>query len=180
MLRAHYKNIALQPFTEQLDVTCYDVVKNLCEMTRKQAEKLNHLESHNQTSQYVLLCSKLTEEVSNFIKYRKEQLIPYIQKLYDKHETGHDCSNCKGGCNLQHSVWLLQIRESHGEIKDTLYRLQMAMLPLYSETIYPDEYRILRNQMALLENNLTELLFLEENYLLPKITEAQKNINARS
>jgi hypothetical protein len=36
---------------------------------------------------------------------------------------------------------------------------------------------VLRNQMALLENSLTELYFVEEAYLIPKVTEAQKNIN---
>jgi hypothetical protein len=56
----------------------------------------------------------------------------------------------------------------------------MASLPLYTETIYPDAYRVLRNQMALIENSLTELFFLEENYLIPKVAEAQKIINASS
>jgi hypothetical protein len=34
--------------------------------------------------------------------------------------------------------------------------------------------------MALIENSLTELFFLEEKYLIPKVSEAQKIINASS
>jgi hypothetical protein len=73
---------------------------------------------------------------------------------------------------------LIEIGDSHVQVKETLYRLQMAVLPLYSETIYPDDYRILRNQVALLENSLAQMLFLESTYLVPKIADAQKNINA--
>jgi hypothetical protein len=56
--------------------------------------------------------------------------------------------------------------------------LQTAVLPLYSDTVYPDSYRVLRNQMALLEDSMAELFLLEENYLMPKVIQAQKAINA--
>ncbi len=75
---------------------------------------------------------------------------------------------------------LFELKSSHLEIRSLLSRLQMVSLPLYAETIYPDSYRILRNQMALIENHISELLFLEENYLIPKIADAQKRINAGS
>lgn len=54
----------------------------------------------------------------------------------------------------------------------------MVALPLYSETMYPDVYRLLRNHMALIENTLTELFSIEETRLIPKIIESQKKINA--
>jgi hypothetical protein len=63
-------------------------------------------------------------------------------------------------------------------MRSILNRLQVVALPLYSDTAFPDAYRVLRNQMALIENGLTELFFLEENYLLPKVVDAQKRINA--
>ncbi len=180
MLRSESKNIALQPFVEILDKECYNTIEELCQIAKKQAAKLNELEVRHSTSQYVSLCSKLIEEIANYIQFRKEQFIPYVQKLNEKDSNGHDCTNCSGPCNIQHEGLLMELKDSHLHIKDTLYRLQMAVLPLYSETIYPDVYRVLRNQMALLENNLTELFFFEENYLVPKVEEAQKNIHARS
>ena len=180
MLLSHYRNITLLPFIEKLDKECYDTIQGLCNIAKKQAVKLSILEVHQTTSQYVPLCTTLIEEIEGYIRYRKEKLIPYITKLSEKDTDGHDCGSCSGGaCKLQHNVELMELEDSHRMIKDTLYRLQMAVLPLYSETIYPDAYRILRNQMALLENGLTELFFFEGTYLLPKIIEAQKNINVR-
>lgn len=180
MLLSHNKDIALLPFVEKLDVECYHTIEGLCKIAKKQAAKLSALEVHQTTSQYVPLCIKLIEEIETCITYRKERLIPYIQKLAEKDATGHDCGNCTGGaCKLQHSNELMELEDSHRKIRETLYRLQMAVLPLYSETIYPDAYRILRNQMALLESSLTELFFFEGTYLVPKIIEAQKNINVR-
>jgi len=55
----------------------------------------------------------------------------------------------------------------------------MAALPLYAETIYPDVYRLLRNHMALIGSSLTDLYTAEEIQLIPKVIEAQRNINAR-
>lgn len=169
----------LQPFVKKLEDTHYNVIDSLCDATRKQARKLQELEVHQPTSQYITLCNRLIDEIQQYIKIKKESFIPYVAKLGERDSDGHDCSKCTGNsCNLQHNVQLAELKESHVLIKDILYRLQMVSLPLYSETIYPDVYRILRNQMALLENNLTELFSLEETYLIPKVIEVQKNINA--
>ena len=81
---------------------------------------------------------------------------------------------------MQHDMQLNDLKQSHMQLKDIIYRVQMVALPLYSETIYPDVYRLLRNHMALIENSLTELYSVEETRLIPKVTEAQKNINAHS
>ncbi|MCF8449400.1 MAG: hypothetical protein K9G49_05950 [Taibaiella sp.] len=73
---------------------------------------------------------------------------------------------------------ILDLNATNEEMSKVLSKLQMATLPLYSETMFPDEYRLLRSNMTMLETNLTELFFLENNYLIPKIAEAQKTINA--
>ncbi len=180
MLHSQFKNIGLQPFVGKLDIEYYEPIEKLCQVAKKQAAKLHDLEVHQATSQYVSLCNKLIEEVENYVKFRKDQLIPYIQKLYEKDTTGHDCSKCTGNCNLQHDLRLTELEDSLMHMKDTLSRLQMVSLPLYSDTIYPDVYRILRNQMALIENALTDLFSLEETALIPKVKDAQKNIHVHS
>jgi hypothetical protein len=180
MLRSQSKNIALQPFIKLLEKECYDPIDDLCIIAKKQASRLNELEIRHATSQYVSLCSKLIDEIQGYLLFRKEALIPYVLTLDEKDTTGHDCSKCTGNCSVQHETLMVELKNSHFKIKDTLYRLQMAVLPLYSETIYPDVYRVLRNQMALLENNLTEMYYYEENHLVAKIAEAQKNIHVRS
>jgi hypothetical protein len=124
------------------------------------------------------MCINLAEEIQQYIRNKKEHFVPYVQALSDKVKEGHDCSNCTGnGCSLQHDIQLIELKQAHAKLKDILNRLQMVTLPLYSDTIYPDVYRILRNNMALLENCLGELFHIEETYLIPKVTEAQKNIN---
>lgn len=178
MEQRDFKNIGLQQLLEQLENGQYCTIEKLCDAAKKQSAKLNALELQQTTSQYTALCTKLIDEILGHLKFRREVLTPYIQKLSEKNANGHDCSKCTGSCKLQHDMQLLELKESHLQVKNTLSRLQMAVLPLYSETIFPDAYRVLRNQMALLENCLTELFFLEENYLLPKIAEAQNNINA--
>ncbi len=148
--------------------------------TQKQVNKLEGLESQLVTSQYTTLCNKLINEIRDDLKKRKDIYIPYINSLAGKVVSEHNCTHCAGGCKLNHDMQVPELQASHQRIKNILNRLNMVSLPLYSDTIYPDTYRVLRNQMALIENMLTELLFLEEHYLIPKIVAAQKAINAGS
>ena len=176
----NYSNTeSLQLLLERLDKSYYDAVTTLCTVARKYADKLQELEVRNNTSQYVVICNKLVEEIQAFIKVKKEHLVPYVRSIYEKEADGHDCKNCAGGgCSAQHEMQLNELRQSHRQLKDIISRVQMVALPLYSETMYPDVYRLLRNHMALIENSLTELFSIEETRLIPKITEAQKKINA--
>ena len=178
ILQEQYKEITLQELTDKINMDWYASLKKLCESAEKQADKLNGLELQQSTSQYTTLCTKLIAEIEACLLARTDFYIPYILQLSKKAEELHDCSNCTGNCRLNHDVQLLELKASHNNIKNILYRLQMVSLPLYSETIYPDAYRVLRNQMALIENGLTELFFLEGHYLIPRVTEAQNQINA--
>jgi hypothetical protein len=56
----------------------------------------------------------------------------------------------------------------------------MMSLPLYSETKYTDTYKALRSEMAALENSLSELFFIEETYLVPRVSAAQTKINVHN
>lgn len=174
-----YKSMALLSFIDQLHDDCYHSLSQQCINGRIQVEKVGKLESGEFTSQYLALCAAVIDEIEANIDSRKEKFIPYIKTLAHKSSTNHDCSNCAGGCKINHDMQLVELRASHQQIKDILNRLQMVALPLYTDTIFPDAYRVLRNMMALVENNLAEIFFLEENYLIPKIIDAQKSINVR-
>ena len=173
-------NEGLLPFVEKLDKTYYDEINALCDTAKKRAQKLQELEVHQTTSSYVILCIRLIEEIQDYISIKRERLVPYVRSLFEKEEADHDCRNCNGNgaCNMEHDIQLAELKQSHTHLKDIINRLQMVALPLYSETIYPDIYRILRNNMALLENSLGELFLLEEAYLIPKVVEVQTNIHA--
>ena len=178
ILHEQFSRIDLPELIKRLSVECYVPLHKLCDTAGKQAQKLDGLESQQTTSQYTTLCSKLITEIIQCLVTRQDTYIPYIETLAEKAMASHDCKNCSGTCKMNHDMQLVELKASHNNIKSILYRLQMVSLPLYSETIYPDAYRILRNQMALIESSLTELLFLEEHYLIPKVIEAQNIINA--
>ena len=173
-----YGEKALLPFVEKLLEDYYNTIEEQCLQAKKQAEKVNALEADSPASQYTMLCENIISETLQYISSRKEKYIPYIFELSEKVNTQHNCAGCSGSCKLNHEIQLLELKASNDMMKSMVNRLQLASLPLYTETIYPDEYRLLRNHMALIETNLTELFFLENNYLIPKIAEAQKDINA--
>ena len=165
---------------ERLRQECYDPLERLCESAQKQVKKLEGLESQFVTSQYTTLCDKLNTEIIDCLKARKDVYLPYIKSLAEKVVSDHNCSECTGGCKVNHDMQLMEMKVSHNNLRNIINKLNMVSLPLYSDTIYPDTYRVLRNQMALIENMLTELLFLEEHYLIPKTIGSQKKINAGS
>jgi hypothetical protein len=175
---AGFANEALKPFTEKLYDDYYSSIETLSDSARKQAEKVTSLETETTASEYALLCCTIIDEIKQHIRNRKETLIPYVHQLIEKSAANHDCKGCTGSCKLNHDLQVIDLTVSNEAAKKVLRRLQLATLPLYSQTMYPDEYRVLRNRMALIEMNMTELFFLEHSYLVPKIIEAQKTINA--
>jgi hypothetical protein len=111
------------------------------------------------------------------MQYRKEVLYPYLEELAAKKREGHDCSHCPGGCKVKHKAKILEINESHKFIRRTLEEIN-ELFPEAEKVPVAEEFRPLRNDMLLMENTLTEIYYLEEEVLLPKIKEAQKKINA--
>ena len=170
------ENDGLLVLAEGLDKSYYSTILGFCENAKLQASSLQQLEIHKTTSQYVNLCNKLIAEIQLYIGNKTEHLLPYLKTLAVKSSAGHDCRACNGGCDLGHELVMAEMKDSHLRIKESVYRLQMVALPLYSETKYPVEYKSLRNLMAKLENSLADLLTIEETKLIPQIIKAQKNI----
>lgn len=173
-----YGSASLQLLVDKLESDYYSAIERLGGDALRRTNQLKELEVHQSTSQYIVLCGKLVADILQYVRDRKEYFIPYLRELSAKEEANHNCGTCEGKCKVGHENKLIELKESNLKIKDILYRLQMTSLPLYSETTFPDLYRILRNQMVLLENTLTETYFIEDSYLIPKIAETQKKINA--
>lgn len=175
---AGYADEPLKPFAEKLLNEYYASTGTLCSSAKQQAEKVSILETETPAADYALLCFDIMNDIGRYIESRKERFIPYVHELVEKTSANHNCASCTGNCKLNHDMQLIELNASNTAAKKMLHRLQLAGLPLYSQTMYPDEYRILRNRMALIEMNMTELFFLENTYLIPKIITAQKTINA--
>lgn len=179
MLKSHL-NANLTQLVDRLNTDNYDEIVDQCRDAARQIAKLENAGLQYATTQYTTTCGELINEVIRYITERKDRVIPYLKELSHKAESNHDCSTCSGGCKVNHGLQLIELRASHSAMRSLLNRLQVVALPLYSDTVFPDAYRVLRNQMALVENGLTELFFMEENYLLPKVVDAQKRINVSS
>ena len=175
-----YRETALLPFIEQLKTRYYAATDEVCANARKQTDKIRRLKPADSPLQYVLHCERVLSETETYIRNRQAVYIPYVYKLSEKVADDHNCSMCSGNCKLEHDSHVLELNATNDMMRKVLNNLKMSSLPLYSETLYPDEFRVLRTHMTLLENHLTELVFLENNYLIPKIREAQKSINAVS
>lgn len=173
-----YGVATLPEIVEQMREGSYLELTELCDRAWQHAERLSNIEIKQQASQYISLAMGLISDVKAVIFARNDKFLPYIESLSEKVATKHDCTGCQGGCKISHDMHVMELQGSLGEIKKILDRLQIVALPLYAETMYPEEYRVLRNQMALIESTLTDLFVLESNYLVPKVIEAQKSINA--
>ncbi len=178
--QANYYELALRPFVQQMAEKHYQALHTLCAGAEKQAEKVMRQDMQHSTSQYAQLCKTMLAETANYVQIRAERFVPYLLSLSQKAIEKHDCGTCAGGCKVGHDMHLTELQATNQRMQAMLGKIKMVTLPLYSDTIYPQEYDLLRKQMALLEVSLTELLYLESNYLVPKIIAAQKSINAGS
>ena len=176
----NYKSMALKPFAEKLRSDYYNAIATSCGNAKKQCEKIQSIERQAPPLQYASLCAGVIADIEKHVSGRMLIHIPYLHKLSAKVADSHDCSQCSGGCRMAHDMHITELSVTNAGMSKALSRLHMATLPLYSETCFPDEYRVLRSAMTILETNLTELFFLERNYLVPKIAEAQGSINAGS
>lgn len=173
-----YINYPLADLVHKLEGDYYDVLAGLCNNAYDHAISLDDNGQHSETSLYVSMATKMLNEIKSLIVFRRNVMIPYIDDLDHKVDEGHDCGNCSGNCGAKHEIHMSELKNSHKKIKELLFRLQMVAVPLYSTVKYPEEYKILRNEVTLIDTILTELFYLEESALVPKVLNAQKTINA--
>ena len=178
-----FSNKSSKEIVERLDERYYEPLDKLCSNAGLNAIKLKTQTSIEEekptTSIYANICLALIEEIKHTVHLRKSSIVPYVDELTKKTIDGHDCANCSTGCAVKHASKIPQIEESHFTIKEMVGRLERVATPLYSDTIHTNIYKTLRNEMAVIQSNLSELFFIEESVLMPKILEEQKSIHAR-
>lgn len=95
---------------------------------------------------------------------KQQSLLEYLKTLAEKSNSGHDCSNCSGNCDMGHAAHLMDIKESHIAIHNHLAGIAPA-------TMSADDIWLLKKLVAC-------MLRIEEEILVPKIWGAQRRINA--
>lgn len=177
VLFSQYGNYSLQALINKLDKDYYQVLNSICENASLHAKTMQE-EAHSATSLYVSMSLKLLQQIKDLLAIRTSVIFPYVNELNEKVQEGHDCRNCSGNCNAGHNMHLASLKSTHKNIKEILFRLQMVASPLYANNDYPPSYKILRNEITIIDTTLTELFYLEESALIPKVMQAQKSMHA--
>jgi hypothetical protein len=176
-IKGQYAKLSLEELTEKLAAEYYESIERLCADVYEQVEKIKALDPARMNYAYLKQCYTVIDGIKQSLTERRERIIPYLMSLTEKVATGHNCGNCSNGCKVSHDMHLMDVSAAAKKLKNIQADLQLLSLPLYVDTHFPDQYRVLRNMLALVESDCIELFFMEENYLIPKVIEAQKAIN---
>lgn len=115
------------------------------------------------------------DELRPMVAWRIESLMPYLQALAGKQETGHDCALCSGGCDMQHQTRLMELEESHKQFSSVLSSVMDAQ-PLY-RLADPDAPLPAIRSLRIIATAL-EMIHTERAYLVPLIKKARRAIHA--
>lgn len=181
-----YKKDSSIEIVELLEKNYFQTIEEHCQKAGEYALQLKitgYTSNKNHATSpdiYISMCLGVIEDIKQCIKFRKENIIPYVLELAGKVTAGHDCSNCSTGCAVKHASKIPEIESYHGRTKDMFGRLERLSIPVYgANNSYAEIYKLLRNEMIIIQTAVIELFFIEESALIPKIQEEQKNIHAR-
>lgn len=177
ILHSRYQKEDLLGLTERLNRDYYEVIDELCKPAATHASAIQELpetENNANTTLYINLCIKLIEEIRFQIRMRRQIVIPYLHQLLRKLNNKSPCENGF----VHNSLIADTVKEAHDKIREILSRLQQLAKPLYLDIAQPLPYKILRNEIMIIETALTELFYLEETILLPRAMEVQDRINS--
>lgn len=171
-----YISYNLPEVANRLDMEYYDLAHRLCSNAEGY---IDHLTTNTDvdTQAYNNYFNTFKDHLLRFVETRKVVFLPYIDELYNKSATGHNCATCSGRCEVQHGIKLLELNTTLEQLRAIAAGLKTS-LPSLANTAYKGELKILHNEVELLHNVINELLYLESEVLIPKIKEAQNSIHA--
>lgn len=175
-LHLSYADSELTELIALINEEYYDKIIDISDNTR---EYLNHISGLFDVTLYQLHYADAEKELKQFVQLRKDVYVPYVFELFDKSANGHNCSQCSGRCDVQHSLKNYEFNSSLQHIKQVASHIKTG-LPMLANAPFDGKLKVLHNEVNLLYNMLIDLWSIERNILLPKIEEAQKKINARS
>ena len=171
---------ALERLMSYLEKEYYTRIEAHCSTAAGYISELLGTDTHQTTSLYTSLSEKLIGQVGQYIRLRRHALMPYIQELLEKEESGHDCRSCSSSCTIRHTAQISGIREAHAKMRETLGGLRSVASPMLEGLAEGSVRHNLNAEMTKLDTVLTALFHGEESLLIPKILEAQGAIHAHS
>lgn len=172
---------SIESLLQHLETAYYARIEALCGRAALQLAELRCADNPKTESLYNSLTQKLLGRIEHYLRLRRFGLTPYVRELLQKENTGHDCRSCTDICTGRHSAQIDSLRDSQNQIKEIFFRLHSVATPMYgTEMVQAAVYRALRAEMTQIDTALTELFYLEESSLIPKLLQAQKAIHAHS
>ncbi len=178
LLFSQYQKEQLPEVAERLKRDYYMV---LYELTRDAAVHIKELlQDKVETSRkkYLEICAEFIESISQHVRFSVASLIPYVLDLAQKAEGGFNCNECGGQCPWEQESSIAELLRHHDQLRMLQLRLQHTGKPLYLESRQPLPWKILRNEIVILDTAISELCYLEESTLIPKILDAEQKIHA--
>lgn len=167
---SQYHRANLFQLTERLAEDYYTVIDHLCEQVNNYADCNTGI---MEGSLYYSLCIRLAGEIKKQVMFRRRELLPYVQQL----SSGRSKAMTAENADIQLSGKAASIKASHRKVKELVYHIHQLSTPQYVREDEKDiRYRVLRKEIALLDDVLTELFYIEEAILMPKMLEADEHI----
>lgn len=157
----------------------YSVIEHLCEKAELEIMKLDMDTIQHDIIHYAQRVNDFIDELRRHIHFYKETFSDYLLSLHEKGATNHNCSQCSGRCEVQHTVVLMEFNTSVKCVEEIRHRIQSDMMLLYNK-ILKETASNLHYTIIMLNNVVKELSSIEKNILIPKIKEIQKKIHVRA
>jgi hypothetical protein len=168
----------LQQLLARLQDEQYKHVTVLSTKIRSRLPIVKATETNATVLQYLHTVDRFNQVVIRHLRSHRLVLVPYISDLLHKEDEGHDCRACRGGCAMHHSERVREIETAHKYLFQDLESLKHAAMLLPEPTTDIKEFTLLRNDIYLLQEAISEVLFIEQSALLPMMLDLQRSIGA--
>ena len=172
----HQNPVTLKDATRFL-LNDYHSLLELCDKAMAEADQPHTRPEH---ADLIGHARAFATEVRSYLKERVTTQIPYLNELAEKSSTGHDCAQCSGKCDLQHTMRLYELNKSIEKILNATEYIYTEFEHVYKSFGDNTEIRSLHSAIMLLNHFLRTVLATEVAVLVPRIKEAQREINAHS
>lgn len=174
-----YESMELGELADMLREQLYERLLEFCTEANDVALRLRvrEIEKTQNTEIYTSFCLNFLKQLRDYQLEKISTIVPYLKSLSDKEKSNHNCANCAHSCQVQHSMQVVFLKESHDFERAQLYRLANLTLPLEALDEDMELYAALRSRMFHIEKHLLDSRFIEETILIPQVLSAQKAIN---
>lgn len=176
-----YKSIGIEQLAKELHDKYYTTILQLSDAAYTLALQLRveEIDEPVTTDIYTVLCINFTRQLRQYQQQKISTVLPYIFSLSEKEKKNHNCVNCNHNCQVNHTMYIALLRESHEMLRPYLYRLHNVSVAT-NNNIDDELHKSLKEKMFLIEQYLLESIFIEESILITQILAVQKAINVQT